>query len=406
MQEQFRYRARSRSGKIVTGEQTAEHKKDVADGLFAKDMTPIEIESATPKKSLKKALSVLPGGRVSLKERVIFSRQFATMIDSGIPIVRSLNVLKDQTTSKPLAIALVLVSKDVESGSTLSDALARFPKIFSSVYVSMVRAGEVGGILDEVLERLADQMEKDSDLVSKVRGAMVYPALIFVVMIAALAFIMTVVIPQLTSVFDAVAVELPWNTKILLDLSSVIRSSGAYLVIGFVVIGVVMMRLFQRNVKLKFWLHGLILRIPVFGTIVKKINLARFSRTLGSLLGAGIPMLEALQTVSESLGNVVMRDEMKHAMKSVRNGSSLAKTLQGSKVFPPIVPEMIAIGEETGELEKILMKLADFYDKEVASLVANLSSVIEPLMLIVMGGLVGFIVVSVIGPLYSLTSGF
>lgn len=404
--EQFRYRARNRSGKIVAGEQTAERKKDVADSLFAKDMTPVEIETASSGRPLKKMLSVLPGGRVSLKERVIFSRQFATMIDSGIPIVRSLNVLKDQTTSKPLATALVQIAKDVESGSTLSDALARFPKIFSAVYVSMVRAGEVGGILDEVLERLADQMEKDSDLVSKVRGAMVYPALIFVVMIAALAFIMTVVIPQLTSVFDAVAVELPWNTKLLLDLSEIIRSSGIFLVVGIVAIGAVAMQLFRRNLKLKFWLHGMILRTPVLGTIVTKINLARFARTLGSLLGAGIPMLEALQTVSDSLGNVVMRDEMKQAMKSVRNGSSLAKTLQGSKVFPPIVPEMIAIGEETGELEKILMKLADFYDKEVASLVANLSSVIEPLMLIVMGSLVGFIVVSVIGPLYSLTSGF
>lgn len=404
--EEFRYRARNRNGKIITGQQTAHHKKDVADALFAKDLTPIEIDVVHANKPVKKVLAILPNKRVSLKERVIFSRQFATMIGSGIPIVRSLNVLKDQTTSKPLAAALTQIAKDVESGSTLSDSLHRFPKIFSPVYVSMVRAGEVGGILDEVLERLADQMEKDAELVSKVRGAMVYPGLIFVVMIAALAFIMTVVIPQLTSVFDAVSVELPWNTKLLLNLSDLIRGYGIWLAIGIVAAVYMAIRAVRRNAKLHFRLHMLILRIPVFGTIVKKINLARFSRTLGSLLGSGIPVLEALQTVGDALGNLVMREEMKKAVTAVRNGNSLAKTLQSSKVFPPIVPEMIAIGEETGELEKILMKLADFYDKEVSSLVANLSSVIEPLMLIIMGSLVGFIIVSVIGPLYSLTSGF
>lgn len=404
--DQFHYRARNRSGKIVAGEQAADSRKALAEALFAKDLTPIEIEKTSKGKPIEKVMSLLPTGKVSLKERVVFSRQFATMIGSGIPIVRSLNVLKDQTTAKPLAAALKVIAKDVESGGTLSESLGKFPKIFSPVYVSMVRSGEVGGILDDVLERLADQMEKDADLVSKVRGAMVYPGLIFCVMIVAFGFIMTVVIPQLSSVFDSASVELPWNTKLLLWLSDVSRSHGLLIIGVSIALVVIALRIIRNNAKLRFMIDGLILKIPVFGMIIKKINLARFARTLGALLGAGIPVLEALETVGDSLTNVVMRKEMRRAATAVKNGESLAKTLKTSKVFPPIVPEMLAIGEETGQLEKILNKLAEFYDKEVSALVANLSSVIEPLMLMVMGTLVGFIIVSVIGPLYQLTNGF
>lgn len=404
--ETYTYQAHTHTGQLVNGSQQAESKKEVVDTLLAKDMTPISIEAASDSSVIKKLAGFLPHGRVSMKERVIFSRQFATMIGAGIPIARSLSILKSQTANKTLAAALDKVAHDVESGTTLSDSIAKFPKIFSPVYISMVHAGEVGGILDEVLNRLADQMEKDSELISKVRGAMVYPGLIFVVMIAALIFIMTVVVPQLEAVFEAVDTELPWNTKLLLNLSSLMRSQG--FLIGAVVIssGVLFVRTAKKNQKLRHYLHRVYLKIPVFGTITRKINIARFARTLGSLLGSGIPVLEALKVVSDSLSNVIMQDELKAASNAVRNGGSLAKSLRSSKVFPIIVPEMIAIGEETGELEKILMKLADFYDKEVQSLVANLSSVIEPMILIVTGGLVGFIIISVIGPLYQLTGSF
>lgn len=217
--ETYTYQAHSHNGQIISGSQQANSKKEVVDSLLAKDMTPVSIEAASDSSVGKKIKNLLPHGRVSMKERVIFSRQFATMIGAGIPIARSLSILKTQTSNKTLAAALETIAHDVESGSTLSDSIAKFPKIFSPVYISMVHAGEIGGILDDVLNRLADQMEKDSELVSKVRGAMVYPGLIFVVMVAALIFIMTVVVPQLEVVFDAVDTELPWNTQLLLNLS-------------------------------------------------------------------------------------------------------------------------------------------------------------------------------------------
>lgn len=404
--ENYSYTARTRTGHIIHGLQQASTKKDVAGTLFAKDLTPLTIDSAAQNNALSRLTNYLPTNHVPLKEKVMFSRQFATMIGAGIPIIRSLHILKEQTANKVLANALQSIAHDVESGTALSDALGKFPRIFSPVYISMVRAGEIGGILDDVLSRLADQIEKDADLVSKVRGAMIYPSLIVVVMIFALIFIMTVVIPQLQVVFDSIDTELPWNTKLLLSLSGALQNYGLFIGLGVVAFIMIGWRMYRTNYQLRKRVHRLLLRVPVAGNIIRKITIARFARTLGALLGSGIPVLEALKVVSESLGSIPMREEIASASIAVRNGTSLAKTLHHSKLFPPIVSEMIAIGEETGELEKILIKLADFYDKEVQALVVNLSSVIEPLMLIIMGTLVGFIIVSVIGPLYELTSGF
>ncbi len=402
----FHYKARNHGGVILEGELEAESRKAAADALFAKELTPITIDAHGKGKNLLSTRSIMPNRTVPMREKVLFSRQFATMISAGIPIVRAINVLKTQTENPTLKHALTRISKDVEGGKTLSQSLGRYPKIFSPIYVSMVHAGEIGGILDQVLERLADQMEKDAELVSKVRGAMVYPGLIFCVMIFAFGFIMTVVVPQLVTVFDQINTELPWNTKLLLAASKVSQEYGLYITLGIIAALIIAFRYVRSSEKAKKQLHALQLRIPVLSTITQKINLARFARTLGALLGAGIPVLEALQVVGDSITNIVIRDDIRRASKDVKNGSTLAHSLGLSKVFPSIVSEMIAVGEETGELEKILTKLANFYDKEVSSLVANLSSIIEPIMLIVMGTLVGFIIISVIGPLYQLTSSF
>ncbi|MEI7818691.1 MAG: type II secretion system F family protein [bacterium] len=404
--DKFHYTAKTPSGTITEGEQEAASRKAAAEAIFAKKLTPITIDLVKSSQPIGKALSFLPSKRVPLRERVLFSRQFATMISAGIPIVRALNVLKNQTENSTLKSALAVITKDVESGRTLSSSMVKFPKIFSQVYVSMVHAGEIGGMLDQVLERLADQMEKDAELVSKVRSAMVYPGLIFCVMIVAFVFIMTVVVPQLSSIFEQVDTELPWNTKLLLAMSKSLQDYGIWIGIGIIVVIYGVMRWIKSSKSAKLGLDKLILRTPVLSIIVKKINLARFARTLGTLLGSGIPVLEALKVVSDSISNLVIRRDVRSASRQVKNGSTLAKALHGSKVFPTIVPEMIAVGEETGELEKILLKLASFYDKEVNALVENLSSVIEPIMLIIMGLLVGFIIVSVIGPLYQLTGAF
>ncbi|MBP9827358.1 type II secretion system F family protein [Candidatus Saccharibacteria bacterium] len=402
----FNYQARNRAGKILSGTQNAVSKKAVADSLIAKDLTPISIESTTHGKPLKKALGFLPSKRVPLKARVLFARQFATMISAGVPIVRALTIMSEQAENITFKVALSHIAKEVEAGSTLAAALEKYPKIFSHIFVAMVHAGEVGGMLDEVLEHLADQMEKDAEIVSKVRGAMVYPGLIFTVMIFAVIFIMTVVVPQLATVFKQMDAELPWNTKLLISIADFMTGYGIYIIGAIGIIGFSLFRIIKTNLKARRLFHIFLLRIPVLGMTIRKMSLARFARTLGSMLGAGIPVLQALQVVADSINNIVLKSEITRASTAVKNGASLARTLHTSKEFPSIVSEMIAVGEETGELEKILLKLADFYDKEITAIVTNIATIIEPFMLILMGLMVGTIIVSVIGPLYQLTSAF
>lgn len=401
--EIFEYSAKNKAGKIIRGNVSATDKKAAADSLFDKGLTPISIENkkkAFTPASISKALD---RKKVPLTEKVIFSRQFATMVGAGVPIVKSINILANQTTNATMKASLQTIGKEVEGGNTLSLALSRYPAIYSPTYISMVKAGEVGGILEDVLDRLATQMEKDHELIGKVKGAMIYPAVIFVVMAIAFFFIMTVIVPQLSAVFAQLGGELPWYTKLLLSISDSLKKYGVLILI-LLAIGVAIFIKIRKKPAVKHKLDIIFLHAPIFGNVIRKVNLARFSRTFAALMGAGIPVLDALNVVSQSLSNSVIADEIKTIAHAVKNGSNIAKPLSKSKNFPPIVAEMTAVGEETGTLDTILTKLAEFYEKEVNSIVAGISSIIEPVLIIFLGGLVGFVVISVIGPLYQLTS--
>ncbi len=397
----FEYTARDKTGKLVHGSIESPSRDGAASTIFSKNLTPVKISGKANKKQVD--LKFFKKRGVPLQEKVIFSRQFATMIGAGVPIVKSIAILRNQSSSKVMKDALDHILKAVEGGGTLSDALAQYPNIFSPTYISMVKAGEVGGILESVLDRLATQIEKDHDLVAKVRGAMIYPSVIFVVMIGAFFFIMTVIVPQLAVVFAQLGGELPWYTSLLLSISGVLTKFWplAIFIIGATIYGLIR---YHKTTAGRHFFDLLMLKIPIFGKIVGKVNLARFARTFSSLMAAGIPVLDALEVVAKSLSNTIIRDEILVVAQAVKNGSSIAKPLAAGKHFPPIVAEMVTVGEETGKLDEILAKLAVFYEKEVDTVVASISSIIEPLLMIVMGVMVGFIVISVIGPLYEITS--
>lgn len=399
----FEYSARTKAGKIVQGNIAAVDKKSAADGLFDKNLTPISIESKKASLSTTSISKVLKLKKVPLTEKVIFSRQFATMIGAGVPIIKSISILSGQSSNATMKSALKNIGRQVEGGATLSSALAGYPTIFSPTYVSMVKAGEVGGILEEVLDRLATQMEKDHELIGKVKGAMIYPAVIFVVMGFAFFFIMTVIVPQLSAVFAQLGGELPWYTKLLLTISEVLTKYGVLVGIAVAALVVIFIRV-RKKPAIKQKLDLLALHAPIFGNVILKVNVARFSRTFAALMGAGIPVLDALNVVAKSLSNSIIAGEVTGIAQAVKNGSTIAKPLAKSKYFPPIVSEMTSVGEETGTLDTILTKLAEFYEKEVNSIVAGISSIIEPVLILVLGSMVGFVVISVIGPLYQLTS--
>jgi type IV pilus assembly protein PilC len=399
----YSYTARDKSGAIKKGDVFATDQPAAAASLIDKGLTPILIKSSS-KKGSGFGLGKLPfGNRVKLTDKVIFSRQFATMINAGVPITQSLSILQTQTTSKHFKEALGDAAKRVEGGSTLSAALAEHPDIFSDIYVNMVKAGEAGGLLDQVLERLAMQQEKDAEIVGKVRGAMIYPGIITTVTIGAFIFLMTVIVPKLAVIFEGLGSELPWYTKLMLTISHTLTSYGIYIVGGLAVAGIVFVR-FIHTPKGKRFIDTLMVRLPIIGPIIIKVNVARFARTFGSLMASGISILEALNSTATALGNTVFQDALHEVAKEVKAGKSVSEPLKHMAIFPPIVSQMIAVGEETGQLDEVTVKLAGFYEKEVDSIVAGITSIIEPILMIVLGSMVGFIVISVFGPLSSLST--
>lgn len=400
----FNYTARDKSGAIHKGSLSANDQSAAAASLIEKSLTPILIKNQATAKAGGLSLSRFKfGGKVKLTDKVIFSRQFATMINAGVPIVQSLTILQEQTTSKKLRLALAAAAKKVEGGATLSAALAEHPDIFSDIYINMVKAGETGGLLDQVLERLAVQQEKDAEIVSKVRSAMIYPGVITTVTVGVFIFLMTVIVPNLAGIFEGLGSDLPWYTKLMLNISHVLTHYGIFIAAAVVAAGVGASR-YVRTPTGKHMLDSALLRMPVFGPIIIKVNVARFARTFGSLMASGISILEALKSTSTALGNSVFQDGVNQIAKDVKAGKTVSEPLKQLHFFPPIVSQMVAVGEETGKLDEILVKLAGFYEKEVDTVVAGITSIIEPILIIVLGGMVGFIVISVYGPLSALSN--
>jgi type IV pilus assembly protein PilC len=401
---QYNYSARNKAGAIQKGTLYAADRAAAAANLSGKGLTPILVtEVAVGSKGGPNFLAKFLAGKVSLQDKVIFSRQFSTMINAGVPIAQALNILAQQTESKKLKVTVQAIAKQVEGGGSLAAAMGAHADVFNGVYVNMVKAGETGGILDQVLDRLATQQEKDAEIVSKVKGAMIYPGVVTSATVAAFFFLMTVVVPKLSSIFADLGSSLPIYTKILLAMSHFLVKDWYIFIIGMVVAVVGSMRWYHTESG-KHIVDRLLLKAPIFGPIVVKVNIARFARTFGSLMASGLSVMDAISATRAALGNSVYRDELAIVAQQVKNGKPMSDHIKQSKNFPAIVGQMLAVGEETGQMDVILLKLADFYEKEVDAVVAGITSVIEPLLMIVLGGMVGFIVISVFGPIANIGS--
>ena len=400
----FVYEARDAGGQLRKDTIEAQNVRMATQRLQEQKMTVIHIKE----KSANVAQTDLLGWyqkmrRVNEQALTVFSRQFATMINAGLAMVRCLDILSEQTEDKKLQQVLVQVRRDVEGGSTLSNALGKHPTVFSTLYISMVKAGEMGGVLDEVLERQAGFMEKDFSLKKKVKSALTYPVVILVMAMGIVFFLVTYILPTFVTLFEGMSLKLPLPTQILIGITKGARNPAimipclALCVVG----GFFLNRYIQTPVGKKQY-DLLKLNIPVFGLLNKKVAISRFCRTLGTLLSSGVPIMQALEIVGKASGNEIIAMTVTKIRESIREGESIASPLGASGMFPPMVTQMVAVGEETGNLDAMLSKISDFYDTEVEYLLASLTSMLEPIMIVGMGGIVGFIVISVFLPLYQL----
>jgi len=341
---------------------------------------------------------------ISLKDMVIFSRQFASMVEAGVAMLRALNVMTEQTQNPRLKQALIQIRNDIEQGSTLSDALEKHSKIFDRLYISMVKAGEAGGVLDQVLNRLAMFTEERSRLTQQVKAAMTYPVVVMLIAVGVFYAMLTLVLPTFSGLFQSLGSDLPAYTKFLISVSEFLRSwYMALLIAMFIGIGWAIKNWYQTK-NGKFTIDFLLLRAPVLGDILRKVAVARFTRTFGTLSKSGVPIVTALDVVKDSADNAVLAKAVEAIQAKVQEGGTINGPMSESSIFPPMVTQMVAIGEETGQLENMLEKVADFYDVEVASAVEGLTSLMEPIMIVTLGGLVGAIVIGMYLPIFTVIS--
>jgi type IV pilus assembly protein PilC len=397
----FDYKVRDRTGKLVEGELEGDSLALVVGKLREMGYLPITV---TPKQrvGLKTEINIpWLSNRVKLAEVAMATRQLATMVDSGLSVVRALNILSGQTENKELARVLGAVRLDVERGSTLSAACAKHPKVFSSLFVTMVQAGEAGGHLDQVLANLAHTMEKQASLNRTIRGAMTYPAIVLTVMIVIFLALLLFIVPIFQKLFTSLGAKLPLPTRILIGISSIVLSPWAVLVVAVIIAAAFGFHRWINTERGREIWDKFKLRPPVFGELMHKTALARFANTFSSLLQAGVPILESLDIVSDTTGNRTVAAVLLETKQAVREGRSLAEPLrEHEEVIPPLVTQMVEVGEQTGALDAMLAKVAEFYDGEVEQTVANLTSLLEPLLTVVMGAGVGVMVISMYLPMF------
>lgn len=403
----FAYEVKDTGGNVKKGSVDAPNLKMAQAKLQESSYVILKLSEKAGTKQSELAAWFSKMKRVNEQSLTVFSRQFATMINAGLAMVRCLDILAEQTEDKKLQQTLINVRKDVEGGSTLSSALAKHPDVFSTLYVSMVKAGEMGGVLDEVLERLANFMEKDYSLKKKVKAALTYPMVILVMAVIIVGFLVTYILPTFVSLFESMDLKLPLATKILISITKAAKNPYIMFGVLIAVIGLaVLINLYVKTVAGKRQYDLLKLSVPVFGALNKKVAISRFCRTLGTLLSSGVPIMQSLEIVGRASGNEVLALTVGKVRESIREGESIAGPLGASGMFPPMVTQMVAVGEETGNLDSMLGKIADFYDTEVEYMLASLTSMLEPIMIVGMGGVVGFIVISVFMPLYQLIGSF
>lgn len=397
----YAYKVRDRQGKLVEGQLEADNSALVVNRLRQMGYTPVAIDRRDTS-TLQKEIH-LPGlgNRVRLKDVAVFSRQFATMVNAGLTLLRALSILGEQTENKVLAGIVHEVRLDVERGSSLSQAMARHPKAFSRLYVAMVRAGETGGVLDAVLLQLAETLEKQVALRQKVRSAMTYPVAVFFLVVTILTAMLLFVVPMFEDLYADLGGTLPVPTRILLSVSSVAKTFAVPIFV-LEAAGVWALRRWVRTPAGRARWDATMLRLPVFGKLVRKTALTRFSRTLAVLLRSGVPILESLEITAETVNNAVVARAVRDTQTAVKRGEAVARPLTEHPVFPPMVTQMMAVGEETGALDDLLDKVGDFYDQEVEATVDSLTSLLEPVMIVVMGASVGAMVVALYLPMFNI----
>ena len=394
----FQYTARTLKGELVNDKIDLPSRDDVIAHLRKNRMVVVQVRQAPTELRLPKL-----GAGIKTRDVVVFTRQFATMINAGLPLVQALDILAQQTENKRLAETTRQVVYDVESGHTLADALRKHPKAYSDLYVNMVAAGEAGGILDTILVRLAQFLEKNDAIVRKVKGAMIYPAVIISVAVIAISVLLIFVIPTFQNMFASVNLDLPLPTRVVIGMSNVLKHYW-WAIIGVMVGSVFMINRYYKTAPGRLQIDALLLRLPVLGDVIRKAAVSRFTRTLSTLISSGVSILDGLEITARTAGNMVIHNAVMESRASIAGGETIAAPLQKSAVFPPMVISMIAVGEQTGGLDEMLSKIADFYDDEVDAAVSALLSLMEPIMIVVLGVIVGGMVVAMYLPIFDMVN--
>ena len=396
----FRYTVLDRGGKTVNGKLEAESQATVVAKLKAMGYAPVSVSEANTNSGMNREITIPGlGGRVKLKDLAVMSRQFATMINSGLPMMRALDILANQTANKKLAEVLSAARSDVEAGVSLSTAMSKHNDVFPPLMINMCRAGEVGGFLDSVLLQIASNYEAEVKLKGKIKSAMTYPVVVFVMALLAVVGMLLFIVPVFVSMFADLGGTLPAPTRVLVFMSAAMRYVAPIGAVTLVVFLAVWPKI-KQDPRVRNALDPIKLRVPIFGSLLQKIALSRFSRNLGTMMSAGVPILQSLEIVKATTGNVVIERAVEDIQDSVRRGESLSQPLAGHTVFPPMVVQMMAVGEDTGALDAMLHKVSDFYDQEVEATAEALTALIEPLMIAIIGAIIGAMIIALYMPIF------
>jgi type IV pilus assembly protein PilC len=398
---EFTWEARARTGELRKGVMEADNEEAVNQRLRQQQLNPVKVGR---RRSLGGLSSISFGSGVATKDLVTFTRLFATMIDAGLPLVQCLDILASQQSNPTFANVIKDIKSSVEGGSTFSEALKRHPKVFDELFVNLTHAGEVGGILDSILHRLSVYMEKRQKLIRQVRGAMVYPSIVIVIAGGVMTVLLTFVIPAFEAMFKDFGggkEAMPKITQIVIDFSHLFIT-GLPFVAVFGIVGAIVFSYVYRTPRGKFFFHKLLLRLPIMGNVLRKIAVARFTRTLGTLLQSGVPILDSLEICAKTSGNVILETGIMSVRQAISEGKNMAEPLTATQIFPDMVVQMIAVGEQTGALDQMLNKIADFYEEETDVAVAAMTSALEPILMVGVGGMVGVVLVSMYLPIFSL----
>jgi type IV pilus assembly protein PilC len=403
MMPNFKYSCKDRTGKPITGSIETKDRQAVIEMLRKKDLIIISVSEEAQRQKISIPFFSGRKKKIRLDDLVMFSRQLATMVDAGITLVAALDILGEQMDNKTFGAVIMNVRNDVETGSSLSSALAKHKTVFSPLFINMVKAGESSGMLDDILERLSEYLEKTASLQKKVQSAMIYPAIVSGMALAITLLLLLKVIPIFKSIFEGFGAKLPGPTMFLINVSDALQHQIIFIAIGAAAIWFLVRR-YLKTEKGKYQFDNLSLKAPIFGILIRKVAISKFTRTLSTLIKSGVPILAALEIVGKTSGNRVVELAIENVRTNVREGENIAEPLAKSKIFPPMVTRMVSVGEQAGELEKMLSKIADFYDEQVDAAVKGLTSIIEPIIIAFLGIVIGGIVICMFLPIFKLTT--